>query len=625
MIPPELESLVLRAVDESTGVMIMGMEGGWVQRVYTNQRAAEILGWPLEELAKKSPLEILAPEETGRIAKMIQAWHAGDPVPKAVETVYLSKDGRRVPVAATHCDLTHDGKTYSIAFYEDISERLRAQHALRASEIRFRQFTEASPDSITVVAGDRFVYANPASVRALGFDSMEELVARPLAELLDPDEMAIMRERMLRIEAGETLSPREYMARRKDGSKVALEISSITTELDGKPAIVAFGRDLSERKAMEAELVRSERMATIGMLAAGVAHEINNPLAYVMLNLERLQVRLPAMLDKSPEADRIRNLIDESIDGCERVASITRQLLLFSRPERTPSSVNAVDAVEAALKLAANPIRRTARVTKRIEATPSVCAEERRLTQVFLNLLLNATEAFGDRPAGDNEIEVAVRCDGDEAILEVSDNGPGIPTINLQRIFEPFFTTKPSGTGLGLAISRSIIESFGGRIEAVAREHGGTTFRVRLTRAAPSEKARRLPEEAAPLSLHRASIVVVDDEPLVAAALATMLRPMHEVSVFSNPREALARLLSTPAVDVVLCDLSMPELTGMELYARVCASCPAYASRFVFITGGATTPQAASFVADISARTLWKPFDTGAIQAAIRDCLSKQT
>lgn len=564
----------------------------------------------------------MAPEEVPRFTELIAGWRQGRDAPRKIEIVYLAEDGRRVPVEATAFEVADEGGRHIVAFYYDISERVRAREALAASELRFRQLAEASPDSITVIQNGRFVYANPAAVRALGFADMAELIARPLPELLEPDEMAVMQERIARVRAGEQLGPREYGGRRKDGTKTALEISSIAIELDGKPAVVAFGRDLSERKAMEAELRRSERMATIGMLAAGVAHEINNPMAYVMLNLEQLRSRLSAPLQGAEDAKEARELAEACLDGCQRVASIARQLLLFSRPERPPGVVDVTETVQAALNLAASPLRRVARVEKRIAGPLFVRAEERRLTQVFLNLLLNATEVLGDRSAEQNEIAVGVRSDGDSVLVEVSDNGPGIRACDLERIFEPFFTTKPSGTGLGLAISRSIVESFGGTLEVLVPENGGTTFRVRLARVQREPMPLPVPE----VEPHRrASVVVIDDEPLVARALSKMLRAKHDVTVHTSAREALERLLEGAPVEVVVCDLAMPELTGMELYARLCEARAEYRERFIFVTGGTTTQEASTFVATVSARTLPKPFDMEAIESAIRECLARSS
>src|SRR5262249_33645283 len=152
--------------------------------------AARVLGWPLEELAAMRPLSTLAPDERPRIELLHQQWKRGESGPRKIETVDLARDVRRVPVEATAFTAMHGGKPAAVAFYADIEERVRAQEAVRASEHRFRQLAEAAPDAITLILGERFVYANPAAVRMLGFDSEDEFVARPLRELVDDAELA---------------------------------------------------------------------------------------------------------------------------------------------------------------------------------------------------------------------------------------------------------------------------------------------------------------------------------------------------------------------------------------------------------------------------------------------------
>ncbi len=592
MIPPDLEAGVLAAVDATMGVMIISAH----ERAYVNERAAEILGWPRAELAHKPLLEILAPEEKPRIAELMAAWQEGGDVPVTLPLTYLSKEGRRVPVETTRFDVIRDGKRYAVAFFVDVSARVRIEEALVASEQRFRQLAEASPDTITIMADGRFVYANPAAITALGFDDMADFVARPVAELLEPDEMRLMMARIARVRAGEKLPPIEYRGRRKDGSFAALEISSISIELNGRPAIVAFGRDLSERKAMLAELIRSEKMATIGQLAAGVAHEINNPMAYVSLNLERIRRRLDELDLDDAVASELDVLLDEATDGSERVVSITRQLLWFSRPEVEPTSASVAEALAAAIKLGAGSLRNV-RIVERIEPDIHARADARRLTQVLLNLLLNAAEVMQHAPPERGTIAVSARTESGAVVIEVTDDGPGISEANLERVFEPFFTTKASGTGLGLAISRSIIESFGGRIGAHPAPTGGTTVGMRLQPAARIEP-RPAGSERPPDSASRAE-------------------------VRTSSREGLERLTEGAPVDVVVCDISMPELTGMDVFAKACEHNPAYAARFVFITGGPTTTRASDFVGSVGARTLPKPFDPRALEQAIEECLAR--
>jgi CheY-like chemotaxis protein len=253
---------------------------------------------------------------------------------------------------------------------------------------------------------------------------------------------------------------------------------------------------------------------------------------------------------------------------------------------------------------------------------PVVHANAARLSQVFLNLVLNAAQAFDCEDRERNRIVVRLEDDHDGHVLvSVADNGTGIRKQHLARIFEPFFTTKAAGkgTGLGLAITHSIVESMGGDIWVDSTVDEGTTFTVRIpVGVGPLEPAKT---EPAPRPAPRARILIVDDERSLARALASVFSEHHDVTVSSDPTEALNSLLEGEPYDAVVCDLLMPRLSGMELFERATAQRPEYESRFVFITGGATTPEAARFTAEQRHRVLAKPFDPDALLSAVAERL----
>jgi len=432
-----------------------------------------------------------------------------------------------------------------------------------------------------------------------------------------------MGERLGRVLAGERLPPAEYVGRRVDGTPVSLEISSIRTEVDGRPAVLAFGRDVDERKRIQAELLQADRMATVGTLAAGVAHEINNPLTYVLFNLQRVRQRL---LDGGADAD-LREMVDVALQGADRVKVIVKDLLAFARSETADvAAVDVVATLRSALKLADNALRHRARVETSFENVPAVRAASARLGQVFLNLLVNAAQAFDRDSTTDNLVRVSVRgAPEDRVVIEIADNGRGIDEEHVARVFEPFFTTKAAGngTGLGLAITRAIVDSFGGHIALESRTDEGTTVRVWLPVATRRDvlEARRpeLPSEVPDMA--RARLVVVDDEPLVGRSLRRALQDRHDVELHTDPRQALRRLLADAEPDAVICDIVMPDLTGIDLYERVRAERPGLASRFVFITGGTFTPRASEFVASTDRPVVRKPIDLGELGRAIAACV----
>ena len=370
--------------------------------------------------------------------------------------------------------------------------------------------------------------------------------------------------------------------------------------------------DVTERRKLQAQLERSERMASLGTLAAGVAHEINNPLAYVLANLDYLLSEVPASGPVEPD---VADALAQAREGAVRVRDVVRGLQLFSRPSarsRAPADIG--EELAAAIRIADNEIRHRARLQVRIGPMPPVSVHTHELGQVFLNILLNATQAIPEGKAADNVIAVDAGTEPSGwARIEIRDSGAGIPPHVLPRIFEPFFTTKPpgEGSGLGLAIAHGIVTDSGGRIAVESEVGRGTTFRVLLPPSGPAETPGARPEVRAPERPRdaRARVLVVDDDPLVARAISRALGGSHHVVTAPSAADALARLERSERFDVFLCDLMMPQMTGMDLHERVSHLDPDLAARFVFITGGAFTDRAREFLAHAPNPCVEKPFD----------------
>ncbi len=467
---------------------------------------------------------------------------------------------------------------------------------------------------------------NRAAERIYGWKA-EEVLGQPILRLLQTEFPSGSGASMLSSlrEDGRTLL--EMRQVRKDGTPVAVESVSVALR---DPAgritgYVAVNRDITERKRaeeaqrkMQAQLVQSDRMASMGTLAAGVAHEINNPLAYVVANLGFAAGELrasgaergePLAATALPMAE-ILTALDEAREGAERVRAIVRDLKTFSRAgegPRAPIDVRAV--LGSSINLARNEIKHRARLVTDFAETPFVDASEHRLGQVFLNLLINAAQAIPEGNAAENEIRVSTRLDGaGRVVVEVRDTGSGIPQEHLPRIFDPFFTTKPIGvgTGLGLSICHAIVSNLGGELQVESEVGRGSTFRVLLP---PAHRPAAQPSASAgDAPVPRGRILVVDDEPLVGRSIRRVLSPPHDVASESSGRAALARLEAGERFDLVICDLMMPDMTGMDLYAAV-RHLPGAAERFVFLTGGAFTDAAREFLAGTDRPRIDKPFD----------------
>jgi two-component system cell cycle sensor histidine kinase/response regulator CckA len=374
----------------------------------------------------------------------------------------------------------------------------------------------------------------------------------------------------------------------------------------------------------------TERMASLGTLAAGVAHEINNPLSYVLgsldVGLRELSDLRKLLQGRSGELAHVSDAVaalDSAREGAERVRNIVRDLMDFSRAGPTGGEVVDIESIlDATIRVAWNEIRHRARLVKCYAGLAPVCGDEARLGQVFLNLIVNAAQAIEGEPA-DNEITISTRREDGSAVIEVSDTGSGIREPQLARLFEPFYTTKPagSGVGLGLAICRGIVASLGGEISVSSEPRRGTTFKVVLPFAPEESAARRAVVESPPpesAESGRSRILIVDDEPLLGQTLLYAFKGQHDVSVCTSGRDALNKLEKDAAFDLVLCDLMMPDVSGAAVYERVKQAHPELLGRFVFMTGGAFTERARDFLAQYPGAQLEKPFNINDIEKLLR-------
>ncbi|HVY25701.1 MAG TPA: ATP-binding protein [Polyangiaceae bacterium] len=383
---------------------------------------------------------------------------------------------------------------------------------------------------------------------------------------------------------------------------------------------VLLARDITQKKQAETQLVVSERMASLGMLAAGVAHELNNPLVSVIANLE-LALRDVARSTVASLPVELPEILKDARDGAERVRHIVRDLRIFSRQEgeeRGPVQVERV--LESTLRMAATEIRHRARLVTSYADVPPVDGSEVRLGQVFLNLIVNAAQALPEGRFEANEIRVTTSLDEHGRVLvSIADTGPGIPVEVQRRMFTPFFTTKPAGvgTGLGLCICQRIVTSLGGKIWFESMSGRGTVFRVLLPPAAKAASKPATEKPVEPPPTRRGRLLVIDDDASVTRAVKRLLEPEHDVSVADAAASALEALAGGQRFDVILCDLMMPQVTGMDFFSALQRIDPEQARRVVFLTGGAFTPAARQFLVSVANSRLEKPLDPRDLRAAV--------
>jgi signal transduction histidine kinase/CheY-like chemotaxis protein len=384
---------------------------------------------------------------------------------------------------------------------------------------------------------------------------------------------------------------------------------------------------VTERKAIQARMVEADRLAALGVLSAGIAHEINNPLAYLLLNLEYLSRELPTLPGEPHKLDALMVRVKDACHGAERVASIVRDLRTFVRADevvRGPVDVRA--ALEAALNISGNEIKQKATLIRDYDVVPPVLANPNRIEQVLLNLLLNAVQSLPALDSERHEIRARLRAGNGQVSITIEDTGCGIPEGLLGKIFDPFFTTKPVGvgTGLGLPICRSIVRDLGGEISVHSKPGQGSAFTVTLPASsaelAGSGSQAREASPPAPAPAPRGKILIVDDEISVARTLKALFQNEHDISLAADGSQALNALATNAdsAFDVIMCDLMMPGMSGMELFEHVKRAQPGMERRMVFMTGGIAMDHAREFLATSSNLTFEKPFDFDQLREALR-------
>jgi CheY-like chemotaxis protein len=415
---------------------------------------------------------------------------------------------------------------------------------------------------------------------------------------------------------------------------------------------VQLGQALSVSKAFtriaaaERANMVAERLASLGTLASGIAHEINNPLTYVLANLETATTLIEGDFDET-RRNALGELLRETLEGAERMRRIVHELRLFSRVEdEAVGGIDLHDTIDRVVTMVGNEVRHRAKLVREYSTIPLVAATSSRASQIVGNLLVNAAQSIPEGRAEHNEIRVRTwveavpaasgtslerSADGPKrehrsnqvVVLSISDTGAGIPEDLHRRVFDPFFTTKPvgKGTGLGLSICHKIVRELGGELTLVSAPGQGTTFRVAL----PAWSADDAPRLLAPLAngldapgKKRGRVLVVDDEQAVCRLVARTLGRDHEVLAFTSANEALARVFSEDSFDAIVCDLMMPETTGMDVHDELVKRGHPLAGRILFLTGGAFGDRATTFLEDMARPRLYKPFSSNELRSAVQ-------
>jgi len=580
---------------------------------------ADTLGRTLEEVVGELAA-VIAPRlrtvmETGQPVTV----RSSGVLPAATGTLRHLESHNRVLRDAT-------GAVVGVAAYViDITAQVAAQAELEQAQ-SIAQFGSWEANMVT----GEVVWSRELR-RMYGMDADCPASYESWIKLVHPDDRARVAELVGRSVASGEAVDYEYRLVRPSGE---VRIIAGRNRALGVPAgrperLLGTSQDVTEQRAMELRLQVVDRLASLGTLAAGLAHEINNPLAYTLGNVDLAMEGLAALAQTgglgSHALERIaalRELLADAAQGGSRVRTIVRDMKVFARGDSQPDGeIDLRPVVESAVTLASNEIRQRARLRVAYGPTPQVKASAPRLGQVVLNLLLNATQAIPEGRPDDHEIHVGTFTDEKgRAVVEVGDTGTGIPAEQLGRIFDPFFTTKAvgNGSGLGLSICHGIVHSLGGEITVDSTPGHGARFRVIVPAGGPPPAVLEARPEPPPVARR---VLVIDDEPQVVAFCKRSLAGRCEVVALTDSREAQARLADGEDFDLILCDAMMPRLSGIDLYEQVIAERPELAGRFVFMSGGAFTRRAQEFMEAEERVRLDKPFTPGQLRALVDERL----
>ena len=635
---------VFRALLEVSSDLVLIADWETARFVDANARALEQLGYSMEELVRMTggDLSQFPREEHRRISQ--ELIELGTTNVRAVPV--RCKDGSLLTLDLRVQTFDVGGGTYSASIMSEPALVPSSEHSTRfrvgrerllESEAFYRGVVTYTGDAVVVseLNSGRCVEANPAACALFGHTTVQFAVMTAL-DLVEASDENIVAQFIEDLEATGRSVNSEVMLVRRDGSKFVADMMLNVFETSGRRMVVMIIRDVSDRRAQQEQVERSQRLAAVGQVAAGVAHEINNPAAFMLMNvtvgdehitdhmkfLDNISVfaetltdpiqrqQLLALVDQLPDLAAMRSLQKDSKEGLERIRAVTRDLRLFSRTEArviVEEDLNA--SIRSAVRLLRNELRHHAKVQIELEENlPTFFARRGKFTQVATNLLMNASQAITGGSAGGTEIRVTTHSDDKDVLFSVCDSGTGISEETLARMFEPFFTTKSQeqGTGLGLALCAEIVEAHGGRIDVQSTLGVGTTFEVRIPLDTGLSPTPRSPPRRSEGGRDRRRILIIDDDMAMVRAYRRLLR-RQDATVVSSGAEALAILRDDETFDVILCDLMMPELDGPQVFDVICERAPHLRERVVFCTGGAFSPRTREFVERVDNEVLEKP------------------
>ncbi len=569
-----------------------------------NLAACALLELRLDRRVRPVMSAFLAPHEMARFFTFLQH------LMKSPNELRLRLEMRCPGRRQWWCDLAGraQGDGTILVSLSDVTEQHNGIETLRLSEERTRALLESLPDAVFVVQDGLIVEANAAA------ESLVDCapIGRPFASFVDAHQRSLVASRLASRQC-EKLERHEltFVPVRGDLHTRIIETTWLPITVLGQHATVCVARDRTIERERNDRTAQHDRLATAGVLAAGVAHELNNPLTYMTMHLDELIEQLSSVdtTDAKNAAD-LAAIAVEARDGADRMAKIVGDLRGVASVEDRQRPVNLNAVVDRSLSLMAAHLRGRIEVVRDLGQLVPVRANEGQLTQVISNLLMNAAQAIGDTRG---RIVVSTAASRDRVSLTVSDTGPGVPASVAPKLFEPFVTSKDvgEGTGLGLYVCNRFVRMCGGEISWRNLPEGGAEFRVDLMLAAEGTAGVERDEPSIEAtSGEPLRILVVDDEPQIRTLVGRQLGSLGEVTLAAGAVEALQLLENGERYSVILCDLLMPELGGRGFYGEVRKRFAQQLPALCFMSGGAVQTADCEFVETMEPPLLAKPFST---------------
>lgn len=521
--------------------------------------------------------------------------------------VVLDKNKKPYRMAGSLADITE-----FIDISQNLNNTIRSYHGV----------LQHSPDGALIYNEKEILSTNPAMLTFLGYEKEEALLGQPIRNL--SDSFPRFFEPEIYNLKGDEDSIIPFI--RKDGEIKEGEVSALKVQFEKKIVNCILVRDITSRRTLEQKLREIERVIAVGTMASGIAHEINNPMAYIQANVEFVKNELDDLdtyFKESPQLlarfEEMREALLDTLGGSVRVRTIVQDLksLSHSSENETLKSIDIIPIIESSIAIIRKNLETKAALIIRLQNTPLALFSEGRLGQVVLNLLVNAVQAIPEGAPEKNEIRIRSEATEREVLIHICDSGNGIPEKIQKKIFDPFFTTKPAGegTGLGLSICNNIMKRLGGDLSFKSKPGEGTTFTIHLPRAIDTTTRPTNPST-------KYHILIVDDDDKIGSMMHRMLHPLYRITFVNSAIKALIEIEESDDIDLIICDAMMPEMSGYDLMDQLKSNRIDLLPRFILMTGGRLeTQRFKKYEMTYHTPVIFKPFDREKIEETITACI----